>query len=181
MADRYPNQLSYGANNLVVALSNTEVAKVYRGDTRSDIGSEAEKLKVANGINDLANGINDLLVRFIRLDYDDEHDWDMLIMERLYPLDFRSLEISKRELLLDVFEDELHQLHQAGFVHRDVRRPSDQSGERYDNVFLTDRGLRLIDAGISALQTQVGDKLFGKYIDVEVREMTAFRDYFLSR
>ncbi|WP_461066363.1 hypothetical protein [Spirosoma horti] len=70
-------------------------------------------------------------------------------MERLYPLDFRSLEISKRELLLDVFEDELRQLHQAGFVHRDVRRPSDQSGERYDNVFLTNQGLRLIDAGIS--------------------------------
>ena len=174
MADRYPNQLSYGANNLVVALSDTEVAKVFRGDTRSDIGSEAEKLKVANGINDL-------LVRFVRLDYDDEHDWDMLIMERLYPLDFRSLEVGKRELLIDVFEDELRQLHKAGFVHRDVRRPSDQSGERYDNVFLTDQGLRLIDAGISALRTQVGDKLFGKYIDVEEREMLAFREYFLSR
>lgn len=174
MAERYPNQLSYGANNLVVALSDTEVAKVFRGDTRSDIGSEAEKLKVANTINDL-------LVRFIRLDYDDEHDWDMLIMERLYPLDFRSLEVGKRELLLDVFEDELRQLHQAGFVHRDVRRPSDQSGERYDNVFLTDRGLRLIDAGISALRTQVGDKLFGKYVEVEEREVTAFREYFLSR
>ena len=114
MAERYSNQLSYGANNLVIALSDTEVAKVFRGDTRSDIGSEAEKLKVANRINDL-------MVRFIRLDYDDEHNWDMLIMERLYPLDFRSLEISKRELLLDVFEDELRQLHQAGFIHRDIR------------------------------------------------------------
>lgn len=38
MQKRYPNQLSYGANNLVVALSETEVAKVFRGDTRSDIG-----------------------------------------------------------------------------------------------------------------------------------------------
>lgn len=51
MADRYLNQLSYGANNLVVALSDTEVAKIFRGDTRSDIGratvrSEAEKLKI---------------------------------------------------------------------------------------------------------------------------------------
>lgn len=174
MADRYPNQLSYGANNLVVALSDTEVAKIFRGDTRSDIGSEAGKLKVANGINDL-------LVRFIRLGYDDVHDWDMFIMERLYPLDFRTLEVGKRELLLDVFEDELRQLHRAGFVHSHIRRPSNQSGERYDNVFLTERGLRLIDAGISALQTQVGDKLFGKYIEVEEREMTAFRKYFLSR
>lgn len=136
--------------------------------------SEAEKLKVANGINDL-------LVRFIRLDYDDEHDWDMLIMERLYPLDFRSLEIGKRELLLDVFEDELRELHKSGFVHRYIRRPSDQSGERYDNVFMTDKGLRLIDAGMSALKTQVGDKLFGKYMEVEEREMAEFRAYFLSR
>ena len=174
MAERYSNQLSYGANNLVVALSDTEVAKVFRGDTRSDIGSEAEKLKVANSVNDL-------LVRFIRLDYDDERGWDMLIMERLYPLDFRSIEISKRELLLDVFEDELRQLHKAGFVHRDVRRPSDQSGERYDNVFLTDRGLRLIDVGISALRVQVGDKLFGKYLEIEEREMVEFRTYFLNR
>lgn len=107
-------------------------------------------------------------------------------LPRLYPLDFRSLEISKRELLLDVFEDELRQLHKSGFVHRDIpeRRtesPSNQSGERYDNVFLTNGGLRLIDAGISALRTQVGDKLFGKYLEVEEREMTEFRTYFLSR
>ncbi len=128
MAERYANQLSYGANNLVVALSATEVAKIFRGDTRSDIGSEAEKLKVANRVNDL-------LARFVRLDYDDEHEWDMLIMERLYPLDFRSLEVEKRELLLDVFTDELRQLHHAGFVHRDIQRPSGQPGERYDNVF----------------------------------------------
>lgn len=74
MAER-PNQLSYGDNNLVVALSDAEVAKIFRGDTRSDIGSEAEKLKVANGINDL-------LVRFVRLDYDEAHDWDMLVLDR---------------------------------------------------------------------------------------------------
>lgn len=59
----------------MVALSATEVAKIFRGDTRSDIGSEAGKLKIANSINDL-------LVRFIRLDYNDEKDWDMLIMDR---------------------------------------------------------------------------------------------------
>lgn len=39
---RYPRQLSLGANNIVIALSETEVAKIYEGDTRSDIGSEAE-------------------------------------------------------------------------------------------------------------------------------------------
>lgn len=174
MSKTYPNQLSYGANNVVVALSDTEVAKIFRGDTRSDIGSEAEKMK-------FANGINSLIVKFIRLDYDEANEWDMLVMERLYPQDFRSIEIEKRELLLDVFSDELTELHKAGFVHRDLCRPSDQGGERYDNIFLTEKGLRLIDVGISALRSQVGDKLFGKYVEVEQREFEEFRVYFLSR
>lgn len=50
---KFPRLLSSGANNKVIALSETEVAKLYVGDTRSDIGSEAEKMKYANTINDL--------------------------------------------------------------------------------------------------------------------------------
>ena len=45
MKKRYPKTLSSGANNTVVALTETEVAKLFTGDTRSDIGSEAEKMK----------------------------------------------------------------------------------------------------------------------------------------
>ncbi len=40
---KYPRQLSSGANNKVIALSETEAAKLFVEDTRSDIGSEAEK------------------------------------------------------------------------------------------------------------------------------------------
>lgn len=40
---KYPNRLSVGANNVVVALSKAEVGKLFTSDTRSDIGSEAEK------------------------------------------------------------------------------------------------------------------------------------------
>ena len=50
---KYPRKLSSGANNIVLALSETEVAKLFLEDTRSDIGSEAEKMKFANAINDL--------------------------------------------------------------------------------------------------------------------------------
>ncbi len=105
----------------------------------------------------------------------------MLIIERLYSLDFRSLEVEKRELLLDVFADELRQLHRTGFVHRYIQRPSEQPDERYDNVFLTNSGLWLIYVGISAMKTQVGDKIFNKYAEIEERELTGFGDYFLSR
>ena len=62
MLKRYPRTLSSGANNTVIALSETEVGKLFTGDTRSDIGSETEKMK-------FANIINDLVVKFIRLDF----------------------------------------------------------------------------------------------------------------
>ena len=173
MSKRYPRTLSAGANNTVIALSDTEVGKLFTGDTRSDIGSEAQKMQ-------FANTVNGLVVRFIRLDLF-SMDSEMLVMERLYPLDFRAYEYERRELLLEVFEDELRQLHRAGFVHRDLRRPSDMPGMTFDNIFLTQQGIRLIDVGISALQSQVGERLFARFVEQELQELEVFRQYFLSR
>ena len=173
MKKRYPGTLSSGDNNTVIALSETEVGKIFTGDTRSDIGSESLKLQ-------FANKINDLLVRFVRLDeLNDEAE--MLVMERLYPMDFRAYEYERRELWLDVFEEELRQLHTNGFVHRDLRRPSDMPGLTFDNIFLTSTGLRLIDVGISALREQVGDRLFDRFVQQELVEFEQFRLFFLSR
>ncbi len=166
--------MSQGANNPVIALNEGEAAKIFSGDTRSDIGSEAEKMK-------FANTVNELVVDFFRLDYDETNKWDLLVMERIYAVDYRSQEIEKRELWLDVFEDELKQLHASGFVHRDLRRPSNIDGERFDNILLTVNGLRLIDVGISAIRTQVGDKLFDKYVEVELEELQVFKQFFLNR
>lgn len=128
-----------------------------------------------------ANGVNDLIVKFIRLDLSEELNADLLVMERLYPMDFRAYEQERRLLWLDVFEDELKQLHAAGFAHRDLRRPSDMPGLRYDNVFLTTTGLRLIDVGISALRSQVGERLFTRFVEREWEEFNVFREHFLSR
>lgn len=174
MAKRHPQTLSSGANNTVIALSKTEAGKLFMGDTRSDIGSEAEKMK-------FANGINDLVVRFIRLDINEELNSDMLVMERLYPMDFRAYEYSVRELWLDVLEDELMALHRAGFVHRDLKRPSNMPGDRFDNIFLTSNGFRLIDVGISALRSQVGERLFRRFVEEELKELEIFKHYFLNR
>jgi serine/threonine protein kinase len=171
---KYPRKLSAGANNTVIVLSDTEVAKLFTGDTRSDIGSEAEKMK-------FANTINNLVVTFIRLDYNTALEAEMLVMERIHPLDFRAHEIEIRELWLDIFEYEMNTLHQAGFVHRDLKRPSNIGGQAFDNILLTQKGLRLIDVGISALRTQVGDTIFDKYIEIEKQEMNGFREYFLNR
>lgn len=171
---KYPRLLSSGANNKVIAINEKEVAKLFVGDTRSDIGSEAEKMK-------FANTINRLLSIFIRLDYDEDLQAEMLVMERIYPIDFRAYEIEKKELWADVFFDEINQLHKAGFVHRDIRRPSDIGGQPFDNILLTNNGLRLIDVGISALRTQVGDKLFNKYLEIELKELVEFKNYFFNR
>ena len=173
MKKRYPRTLSSGANNTVIALSDTEVGKIFTGDTRSDIGSEAEKMK-------FANAINSLVAHFMRLDEFGEED-EMLVMERLYPMDFRAFEFERRELLMDVFEDELTQLHKAGFVHRDLQRPSNMPGLTFDNIFLTQTGFRLIDVGISALKHQVGVRLFDRFVKQELSEFEIFREFFLSR
>ena len=164
---RYPKTLSSGHNNTVIALSETEVGKMFQDDTRSDIGSEADKMKYANSVNNL-------IVQFIRLDLLPDNT-ELLVMERLYPLDYRAVEFEKRELYFDLFETELSQLHKSGFVHRDIKRPSNISGYAFDNVFMTDRGIRLIDVGVSALKSQVGEKIFHKFVEQELNELKEFK------
>jgi serine/threonine protein kinase len=171
---KYPRKLSAGDNNTVIVLSETEAGKLFIGDTRSEIGSEAEKMQ-------FANTINNLVVKFIRLEFNELIQAEMLVMERIHPLDFRSYEVEIRELWLDVFENDLQELHRAGFVHRDLKRPSNIQGLAFDNILLTQTGLRLIDVGISALKKQVGDKIFEKYIEIENKEIAEFKQYFLNR
>lgn len=167
---RYPRQLSRGANNA----AETEMGKLFSDDTRSDIGSEAEKMRFANE----ANG---LVVKLIRLETNETLGTDMLVMERIYPIDFRAYEVEMRESWFDVFADELRALHQAGFVHRDLLRPSHLPGDRYDNILLTPQGLRLIDVGISVLQRQVGESFFQAYVQRELEELALFRAFFIER
>lgn len=171
---KYPRRLSSGANNTVIVLSETEVGKLFEGDTRSDIGSEAEKLK-------FANSINDLVAKFIRLDFHETLNAEMLVMERIKPMDFRAYEFEIREMWMEVFEDDISVLHKKGFVHRDIKRPSNISGLAFDNILLTEKGLRLIDVGISALKSQVGDLIFEKYLEIEKKEVAEFKEYFLNR
>ena len=171
---KYPRQLSSGANNTVIVLSDIEVAKLFTHDTRSDIGSEADKMKYANAINDL-------VVKFIRLDYRDDLQAQMLVMERIRPIDYRAYEVEIRQLWLDVFKSDLQMLHKAGFIHCDLKRPSNIGGLAFDNILLTEQGLRLIDVGISIIKQQVGDKIFNKSLEIENQEVQAFEEYFLSR
>ncbi len=42
-------------------------------------------------------------------------------------------------------------------------------------------GLRLIDVGISAIKSQVNEKIFEKYVEFELNEIIKFKEYFLNR
>lgn len=128
-----------------------------------------------------ANGVNELVVRFNRLDQNEVLHADMLVMERIYPIDFRTYEVEMREIWCDLFTDQLAELHKAGFVHHDLKRPAGLPGLPYDNILLTANGLRLIDVGISVLKHQVGQRFFDAYVQRELAELAEFKDYFVTR
>lgn len=166
--------LSHGANNVVIALSDNEVGKLFEEGNRAELIREAELMQ-------FANSVNDLVVRFLRMEQHRESGNDMLVMQRLYPIDFRAYEIERRQLWLDVFEHELKQLHQAGFVHRDLIRMAERPGLKYDNILLTASGLRLIDVGISTMRGQVEERLFRLMVKKELEELEQFKSFFLNR
>ena len=62
-----------------------------------------------------SNAVNDLVVKFVRLDFLND-DTEMLVMERLYPMDFRAYEYEKRELWLDVLDNPPRQKTYGGAV-----------------------------------------------------------------
>jgi serine/threonine protein kinase len=92
------------------------VANLFLGDSLSDIGIEAKKMQYPNKINNL-------VAKFCRLEYTEELDAEMLMMERIQAIDYRAYEVEIKELWFEVFEDELKKLHKEGFIHKDLKRP----------------------------------------------------------
>ncbi|RYD53407.1 MAG: hypothetical protein EOP52_04545 [Sphingobacteriales bacterium] len=166
----YPRQLSSGAEAVVVALSDTEAGKMYQSAPAAE--AESQKLQ-------FANDINGLMVRILRTDVFENHA--VLVLERLYPLDFRSMEVEKRKNLLDVFVDELRELNEGGFVHGHLRREPGFMSDPWDNILLTEDGLRLIDAGRSVLRQDVPEATYDEALAAEALALDAFREWFIAR
>ena len=141
IANKKYNVISKGANGTCVEFSRTECSKIFElGEAKK----ESELMKSANSINNL-------VCKYIRTEYSDDYSAEFLVMERLYPLQYRSLTLKEREDMFDTFLNQVKELHTNGFAHRDIKRPAHiASGERsWDNIVLTAEGLRLIDTGNS--------------------------------
>ncbi len=166
----YPRQLSAGTEAVVVALSDTEAGKMYQDAAAAE--AEADKLSFANGINGLLN-------RLFRKDDFETHA--VLVLERLRPLDFRSMEVETRKALLEVLSDELRELHEGGFAHGHLQREEGFTGGVWDNILLTEISLRLIDAGRAVLRHEVSEEDFDRAVAADHQAVDAFSEYFMAR
>jgi len=185
--------LSKSDTSKIIALSDTEIGKIPVKSslvfmdmiTNTPIPDWTPKMDMESEIKKLvyANSINDLLVRFIRKDVF-ENETDMMVLERLYPMQHHSISKEERLLVYEKFEKQMNELHSKGFLHGDIQRPIRRAPLEiiFGNIVLTKNGLRLIDTGFSRIITEEPKDLneYAKIHSQELRELRNFKDYFLN-
>lgn len=185
------NFISETDTHRVVALSDTEVGKmkpthkrvVINVETNEEIPGFIPEFDADAEMEKLiyANNINNLLVRFIRKEK--FHDGsEMLVLERLYPIEYNAISKNDRIKFFDKFYSDLKELHRNGFLHGDIMHPIGRDPLMlFDNIILTESGLRLIDTGFSMIEEKEPDIV--KYLKVErqeIYEINTFGRYFIS-
>lgn len=158
--------LSQGENGQVVVLSNKEVAKIFE---LSESRGEANLMKQANSINSL-------VVKLLRVDITAGYSKELLVMERLYPLQYRAISVPERERFFDTFLNQLKELHAAGWAHGDIKRP-EWVDSHWDNIILTQTGIRLIDTGTAVTQEHYH---FKDWCERDIANAMEFRNIFLK-
>lgn len=172
--------LSKGFNNSVYALHSGEfgsptdgewVAKAFKGGNYPQWELEA--------LTEMG-AINSLMVKAWGIVPHAAKQWELLIMERLYPVQPRALNKDTRLEYLKKFLDELKELHSNGWAHGDLQRPlmaCRGDGDQWDNIIPTLEGIRLIDAGISVNQY---DPLFEEVVIKDLQDFCGFAKWFLQ-
>ncbi len=175
----------------IVALSDTEVGKIPPINPLVFVdvatGKESSMLNFKMDIDfeirrlEYANAINSLMVRFIRKDKFDEST-DMLVMERLCPMDFQSLDKHERIPVFEKFITQMDELHRHGFLHGDIEHPIRGTPEfMFNNIILTNNGLRLVDTGFSLIRKEEPDMArFIRLMRGEMLEIMNFKEYFIG-
>lgn len=172
--------LSKGYNNSVYALRSGEfgspvngewVAKAFKGNNYPQW--EMEALTQMGSINSLMVKVWGIIPHAAK-------QWELLIMERLIPVQPRALDKEIRMEYLKKFLDELRELHSGGWAHGDLQRPLHVcrgDGDQWDNIIPTLEGIRLIDAGISVNEH---DPLFDQVVSKDLQDFCGFAKWFMQ-
>ena len=173
--------LSKGFNNKVYALNSGEfgspstgewVAKLFKGE---DAYPEWEFKALTE-----MGAINNLTVKVWDLTPHPTKEQDLLIMERLVPVQPRAIDKETRLEYLKKFLDELKELHAGGWAHADLKRPSHcckGDGDEWDNIIPTLDGIRLIDAGSAVSQE---DPCFPNEVSKDLADFCGFAQWFMK-
>lgn len=182
--------ISESNNHMIIAISETEAGKIQPKKkyvwVNSDTGEEAKFLNFYIDFDAeikklmYANSINDLMVKFIRKDKF-ENDKDMLVMERLYPIDFKTLSKNDRISFYDKFDKQITELHVMGFIHGDIMHPVRAEPDfLFNNIITTENGLRLVDTGFSIIEQDEPDKeRYRSLLRQELYEVIDFKNCYL--
>lgn len=160
------NLLSQGENGQVVVINNKEVAKIFE---LSESRGEANLMRQANSINNL-------VVKLIRVDITSSYSKELLVMERLFPLQYRAISVPEREKFFEVFLTQLKELHAAGWAHGDIKRPV-WCDSPWDNIILTKEGIRLIDTGTACTSEHYN---FKDWVQRDLDNAMEFKEVFLK-
>lgn len=171
--------LSKGFNNSVYSLKIGEfgspvkgewVGKLFKGED-SYPEWELQALIQMGSINSLMVKAHDIVCI---------SKGDLLIMERLMPLQPRALDKEQRLHMLEEFFRQLKELHSNGWAHADIKRPSHcckGDGDQWDNIIPTQEGIRLIDAG-SAINKE--EPMFPQEVQKDLADFCEFAKWFLK-
>jgi len=160
--------LSKGAHAKVWALSTSLVAKEFElGDPTCT--REFLLLQEVSQVPSLFPKVKERAVS-------DDYSKEVIIMERLYPLQPRAIEVDVRKEMFEQFSQKIKELHKCGYAHGDLRRNSDIGGE-WDNIMPTLEGIRLIDLGNAQRR---GEPLFESYVETDLRDLDDLKVWFLT-
>jgi hypothetical protein len=161
---------------------NASTGKEFKFGEDPTVASERIALEYANRVSSLLPQCHGVST------WQDENgtSYDMLLLERLYPLPLGTFTRPIREEMAATFLKSLRELHDRGFVHGDLMRPTNYYNRNdqewiFGNIIQTHSGLRLLDAGFSQLRSTTDNyEWYSRALIREEAEGLVFRKYYLS-